>query len=325
MGIADSDAETMARQALEAWGLQSARCELVSVVENIVFRVDPDDGQPLVLRLHRPWYHKLEELISERQWTRALVDSGIGAPIPVQALDGRDYVLVKDSVSGEARYAGVAEWVVGEMLDRAIAKDDDLTRHFRRLGEVAARIHNQAAAWETPSGFTRHSLDADGLMGLSPFWGPFWASPELTADERTRFEHLRGTVHDLLLRLETGRRTYSMIHADLHPRNLVVDGERLHVIDFDDAGFGWHMYELAVGLFSYQGHPRFPEIVAAVFEGYREIRPLDAESAALLPVFLLVRALALVGWLADRPEVAKAGAARPMVNKALSHSAELGL
>ena len=26
----------------------------------------------------------------------------------------------------------------------------------------------------------------------------------------------------------------------------------MHVIDFDDAGFGWHMYELAVALFGAQ-------------------------------------------------------------------------
>ena len=163
-------------------------------------------------------------------------------------------------------------------------------------------------------------------MGLTPFWGPFWASPDLTASERARFEHLRGTIHDLLLQLETGPDTYSMIHADLHPRNLVVDGERLHVIDFDDAGFGWHMYELAVGVFDYQGHSHFPEMVRAVFEGYPEIRPLDAESAARLPTFLLIRTLALIGWLADRPEVAKKpGAARPLVDRALSFSAELGL
>ena len=116
-----------------------------------------------------------------------------------------------------------------------------------------------------------------------------------------------------------------MIHADLHPRNLVVDGERLHVIDFDDSGFGWHMYELAVGLFSYQGHPRFREIVGAVFGGYREVRPLNAELAALLPLFLLARSLAQIGWLADRPEVAKPRAARPLVGIALSLSAELGL
>jgi len=337
MGTVDFDAEAMAQQALDAWGLSSARHELVSAVENITFRVDPDDGPPLVLRLHRSWYHNLEELISERQWTRALRDRGINAPVAVPAPDGHDYVLVKDSVSGEARYAGVSEWVEGEILGHVIAKGSagtgdsardftrDFARHFRRLGQLAARIHNQASGWQPPAEFTRHSLDADGFMGPSPFWGPFWASPELAASERTRLEHLRDAVHDRLSKLGTGPADYSMIHADLHLRNLVVDGERLHIIDFDDAGFGWHMYELAVGVFDFQGHPRFSEIVDAVFEGYREVRPLPAESSALLPLFLLVRTLALIGWLADRPEVAKPGAARPLVDRALSFSTELGL
>lgn len=325
MGTADFDAEVMAQQALEAWGLRAARRELVSVSENIVFRVDSDDGRSLVLRLHRPWYHSLDELISERQWTRALNDSGIAAPVPVPSLDGRDYVLVEANQSGGTRYAGMCQWVEGEMLYHAIATDDDFSGHFRRLGGVAARIHNQASDWDPPSGFTRHSLDADGLMGHSPFWGPFWASPALTAGDAARFEQLRETIHGRLSQLGSEPGSYSMIHADLHARNLVVDGDRLHVIDFDDAGFGWHIYELAVGLYSYQRHPRFSEITAAVFEGYREIRPLDGESAALLPLFLLVRTLALIGWLADRPEVARAPAARELVDSALAVSVELGL
>ncbi len=325
MGAAEFDAEVMAQQALEAWGLQSARCELVAAVENLVFRVDPDDGRPLVLRLHRSWYHTLEELISERQWTRALSDYGIGAPVPVPALNGCDYVSVEANLNGGTRYAGMSRWVDGEILGHVIAKGDDFAGHFRRLGEVAARIHNQASGWEPPSGFTRHSLDADGLMGPTPHWGRFWESPVLAAGERVRCEQLRETIHDRLSQLESGPRTYSMIHADLHPRNLVVDGERLHVIDFDDSGFGWHMYELAVGLSSYQDDPRLPEMVDAVFEGYRQIRPLDAESAALLPLFMVVRALAQIGWFADRPEVVRAETARLFVDKALSLSTELGL
>ena len=325
MGTADRAAETMAGQALEAWGFQSARCELVSISENIVFRVDADDGRALVLRLHRPGYHTLEELGSERQWTHQLNDSGVNAPVPVQTLDGRDYALVTDGVSGEARYAGMIHWVEGEMLGNAIAGGDDFSPHLRRLGEVAARIHNQASGWALPQGFKRHCLDADGLMGLSPFWGPFWASPDLTAEEQKRFTHLREALHDRLTHLESGPATYSMIHADLHDRNLLVDGNRLHVIDFDDAGFGWHMYELAVGLFSYQDHPRFSEMVDAVFEGYRKVRPLDAASAALLPLFLLVRTLALVGWLANRPEMTNERYVRWLVSKARSLSGELGL
>jgi len=331
MEIADIDIEAMVQQALKAWGLQTAKHELVLISENIVFRVETGDGKLLRLCLHRSWYHNLQELISECEWTRALSEYGISTPIQVPALDGNDYVLVRDNLSGETRYASMNQWVDGEIMGNIIARSEDFGVYFKRLGEVAARIHNQASKWKPPRGFTRHALDAEGFTGKRPFWGPFWEAPTLTSNERKRFEHLREAVYDLLARLDKGSDNYSMIHADLHPRNLVINGEHLHVIDFDDAGFGWHMYELAVGLFHYQDHPRFPEMVKAVFEGYQEFRPLSTESAALLPLFLLVRALASVGWVAARPELSRMSAGRHdrygrwVADKALSLSASLGL
>jgi len=330
MEIADIDIEAMVQQALKAWGLQTAKHELVLISENIVFRVETGDGKVLRLCLHRSWYHNLHELISECQWTRALSEYGISTPVQIPALDGNDYVLVRDNLSGEARYASMNQWVDGEIMGNIIARSEDFGVYFKRLGEVAARIHNQASNWKPPRGFTRHSLDAEGFMGERPFWGPFWAAPTLTSDERKRFEHLRKAVYNLLVRLDTAPDNFSMIHADLHPRNLVINGEHLHVIDFDDAGFGWHMYELAVGVFYYQDHPHFPEIVKAVFEGYREFRPLSTESAALLPLFLLVRALASVGWIAARPELSRVSGGghdrygRWVTDKALSFSTSLG-
>jgi Ser/Thr protein kinase RdoA (MazF antagonist) len=330
MEIADIDVEAMAQQALEAWGLQSAKHELVLISENIVFRVETGDGKVLRLCLHRSWYHNLQELISECQWTRALSEYGISTPIQVPALDGNDYVLVRDNVSGEARYASMNQWVDGEIMGRIVAHSEDFTVHFKRMGEMAAQIHNQASNWKPPPGFTRHSLDAEGFMGDKPFWGPFWASPALTSDEQKKFAQLRETVYQMLTRLDTNSDNYSMIHADLTPLNLVINGEHLHVIDFDDAGFGWHMYELAVGVFSYQDHPRFPDMVKAVFEGYRQGRQLEKKSADLLPLFLLIRALASVGWVAARPELSKVSAGRYdrygrwVADKALSLSADLG-
>ena len=328
MATVSSNVESMAQQAVEAWGLQSSKRELLSVSENIVFRVNTDDGKSLQMCLHRSWYHNLQELISERIWTRALRDYGLSTPVPVPALNGNEYVLVRGK-NGETRYASMNQWVDGETMHHIIARSEDFALYFRRLGKMAAQIHNQSSRWQPPEGFRRHSLDADGLMGLSPWWGPFWKAPFLKANERVKFASLRETLHDRLLQLDKGPETYSMIHADLAPGNLIINGEHLHVIDFDDAGFGWHMYELTTGLYPYQDHPRFSEMVSAVLEGYREIRQLDPESATLLDLFLLVRALTLVGWRAARPDLSKpprgTHGKKWTVNKALSLSAELGL
>ena len=90
--------------------------------------------------------------------------------------------------------------------------------------------------------------------------------------------------------------------ADLHPHNLLVNGDQLHVIDFDDSGFGWHQYEIAVALDAYRKPPHFEVARDALIAGYRSERPLSDAAIELLPMFLLIRSLALLGWLHERPE-----------------------
>jgi Ser/Thr protein kinase RdoA (MazF antagonist) len=94
-----------------------------------------------------------------------------------------------------------------------------------------------------------------------------------------------------------------MIHADLRSANVLVNGDRVQVIDFDDAGFGWHQYDMAVALFDHSAGAEFERIRNALVSGYRSRRPIRDEDLELLPLFLLIRSLVALGWLNDRPEV----------------------
>ena len=85
-----------ARQALAAFGVEPADLRFVHLSENVTFRaIDGRDGSPLVLRLHRPWYHDIAELRSEHLWTRALVQAGIAAPEPLLTQKGENFVQVE--------------------------------------------------------------------------------------------------------------------------------------------------------------------------------------------------------------------------------------
>ena len=293
-----------AREALAAWDLEVADVQPVSVSENIAFCVEDRADKRYVLRLHRSWYHDLDELISEQTWTAALRAAGVDVPVPVMTRDGDGYAPVE--VDGERRFAGVLEWVDGTTLDDVIQDSADpafIRERFAMLGEIMASIHNQATAWTLPAGFRRHALDADGLMGQQPFWGRFWESPRLAAAERDRLKSLRESIYHILLDYGTNPRTYSLIHADLHPHNVIAHDSRLHVIDFDDAGFGWHAYEFAVALYRHQHDERFDTLRDAMVDGYRRRRAVSDETVSLIPLFLLVRSLASIGWIAARPEL----------------------
>lgn len=294
MSSAPTHAE-LARRAVAHWDLDVAGLEFVAASENVTYRVTDTAGRAFVLRLHRPGYHTLAELESEQVWTAALRDAGIDAPVPVPTRAGERYAALQ--LGARTRYAGLIEWVDGRPLDVEIRQRGGAfaRRAYQRLGELMASMHDQATAWRVPPGFRRRSLDAEGLAGDRPFWGPFWNAPFLTTDERTRFSILRRRVYAVLRNLPQSGRGWSLIHADLHPANLIVDGERLHVIDFDDSGFGFHGYDIAAAA------EREGAELQALLDGYRPIRD-PGEQLDLVGFFLLVRRLAYVGWLGQRPE-----------------------
>ena len=291
---------TLAEKALAEWAFEGARLYPLGISENASFRVDTPDKR-YVLRIHRPGYHTLAELESEHVWTHALLKAGLDVPVPARTRDGREYVTLP--FEGGERHIGMLEWVDGELLGNVISrKPADFARHFHAAGRIVAAIHNQSSRWNVPDGFRRHRLDIEGLMGDNPFWGPFWSLPQMRKAQREVIERARRTIAEELSHLGHSNETFSLIHADLHPHNLVVGDQGLHVIDFDDAGFGWHHYELAVALYRYQEDDRFGDVRAALVNGYREVRPLADSVVGMLSMFFLVRSLVHLGWRAQRPE-----------------------
>jgi Ser/Thr protein kinase RdoA (MazF antagonist) len=317
-----------ARAALKAFPIEADDLELVSFSENITYRVvDRRDGVVYALRLHRPWYHTLDELISERAWIRALADAGVAVQAPMRTTDGQEYASVTVPGTGEQRFAGLARWTTGRRLAEVLRETTDsgiAERHFAELGALTASLHNQAATWQPPAPFTRHALDADGFMGMTPRWGPFWEHRSLSDAERRLMLDTRSRLHAALERLDRSSSVYTMIHADMHPGNVLVDGGRLTVIDFDDAAWGWHAYDIAVALVHQQSGTDLEAFERAYVTGYRSVRPISNQVLASLPMFRLVRGLAQVGWYHQRPELDRSNRVEEVKAAVLEQCLSLG-
>lgn len=292
--------------ALRGFGMDAARAKLAAQAENVTFKVSGSDGLSYTLRFHRPGYHELEELEAERLWTTALADAGINVPEPLAAPDGRSYLPIDVPALGQTRWVGLARWVEGEVLMPTVrdpAADPAAMREcFWRLGQMIAQMHIVATGWQPPASFMRRRLDADGLVGAKPYWGNFWESELLTPDERALLIRVRDRLHGLLSSYGYDKARFGVIHADLHPGNVLINDGHLAAIDFDDTASGWFMFDLAVALHQCQDLALFPQFYAACVEGYCETRPLSEGDLRMIPVFLLVRGLAEIGWFADRPE-----------------------
>jgi Ser/Thr protein kinase RdoA (MazF antagonist) len=307
----------LAGQVLATWGLEARELELLKYRENAVFRVLANDGRPYALRVHRAGYHTDAELRSELAWMRALLEDGFDVPELVPTAQGELFAVVTHDGVPEPRQVDLFQWVCGSPLgsvEGSLEGDAEaLETTFRTIGVLAARLHNQASDWTPPAGFTRHAWDADGLVGEQPLWGRFWELDQLTDEQRALIARARARVRSDLERLERSQRNYGLIHADFAPENLMVDGTRIRLLDFDDAGYGWHLFEVATSLYFHIGQPYFDAVERAMLAGYRSERDLTAADEALLPLFYAARSFTYLGWVHTRQETETARELTPML------------
>lgn len=104
-----------------------------------------------------------------------------------------------------------------------------------------------------------------------------------------------------------GEDRYSLIHADTLPENFLVDaGGAVHVIDFDDGGYGWHLFDFAAALLHVLGNDCFDDLMHALVKGYQEVCSLPPEFEKMLPLFFLLRGFTYLGWVHTRKEAVSA-------------------
>jgi Ser/Thr protein kinase RdoA (MazF antagonist) len=295
--------QALALIALRDWDLAVASIAPIKVRENAVFRIDLVDGGRAVLRVHRSGYHSDAELDSEFVWMRALEAAGISVPRVIRSRRGRDFEVIAASAVG-ARQIDVFEWIEGRQLGSVeIGVNGDgaaVAEQYYAIGAIAARMHNQTAGWQYPTGFRRHAWDAAGLVGEQPFWGRFWELAALTPGQKNLLVRARARIAGELASYGMAPDRYGLIHADLVPENLLIDGHRIQVIDFDDAGFGWHLFELATSMYFISGDGIYPTAREALIRGYRSERELPDEALEWLPLFLAARGTTYLGWVHTR-------------------------
>ena len=310
----------LAEAALPLWGVRPATIVLIKYRENGVFAVTADDGARYALRIHRHAYHSDAELRSELQWIAALAEAGIQVVQPLPTRAGDSFATVAVPSVPEPRQVDLFVWLDGRQLgsvEADIALDrQEVRRIYHTIGTLAARLHNQAVEWVPPPGFTRHAWDAEGLAGEQPFWGRFWELGQLSEEDRGLLVRARDRVYRELnayAALPENSARYSLIHADFVAENLMVEAGHIRLIDFDDAGFGWHLFEIATALYFTMGEDYYEEAYAALIAGYREQRQLPEHQVAQLPLFFLARSFTYLGWIHTRQETETAKTLGPML------------
>ena len=288
-----------AQSLVHEWGLSpDAKVSLLNISENATFRADdPKAAAPIIIRVHRPHYHTRAEILSELAWVEALrlaEVASIAAPLPLAS--GGHIATV--AVDGDEREVVAFEFMSG----KEPSPTDHLEDGFRQLGAVSARLHEHVRRWTPPDGFVRKTWNFDTTVGATPHWGDWRAGLGLTADGKAVLERTVGTIGERLAAFGAGPDRFGLIHADLRLANLLVDGDTISVIDFDDCGFGWYAFDFAAAISFLEADPSIPALQASWLQGYRSVAPFEADAEAELATFIIQRRIQLTAWIASHSE-----------------------
>ena len=283
------------KAALTLWGMEEAQCTLIAQRENRVYKVT-HGAVAYALRFKRPGYHTPAELASELDWLAAMDQAGLNVPLPIASQNGHLLECV------EGHYVDLVTWLEGAPIGqtRVPLALENPVETFRAIGAEMAKLHLACDNWRLPGGFTRCKWDAAGLVGDAPVWGRFWENPTLNPQTKELLQEFRAQAKQ---DLDTGQFDTGLIHADMVRENVLLDGDRLALIDFDDSGFGYRLFDVATALLKNRSEPQYPALQAALLDGYLTLRNLDMTA---LDLFLALRAVTYVGWIV--PRMAEPGA-----------------
>ena len=326
--------EAMLDEVLAAYPLgPRAAAQLLHVSENVTYQVDdPDSGRRYALRMHRPGYHPRSEILGELAWVNALrADGVVSTPPVVPAKSGELVVSLGwgadadrldgfDAAGGRAgRHAVLFDWVDGvspEPSDGA-----GLVAAFGVLGDVTARLHRHARGWVRPADFARFAWTWTTTLGAAGRWGR-WSDGMRSAVAGPAgqagvvvLRRAAEQVEERLAAYGSGQETFGLVHADMRLANLLVptswsggsgapevpEVPEVTVIDFDDCGFSWYLWDLAASLSFIEHHPAVGDLVQAWLDGYRAQSPLEAVEDSMVATFVMLRRLLLVAWLGTHP------------------------
>ena len=291
--------QALAERAVKRFDLpDGVAVSLINVSENATYRVDdPASGKRWALRVHREGYHSRTAIASELAWVTALKANGAAdTPEALRGLDSEFIQTVASDGLPNPRNVVLFSW------ENGVEPAENDVAGFEMLGETAARMHAHVRGWQKPHWFERHTWDFETSLGATPHWGRWRDGMGMTPDIEKVFADTVSLIGLRLAKFGKGADHFGLIHGDMRLANLLMDNGIVKVIDFDDCGFSWYLYDCATTVSFFEHKPEVPELLAAWVRGYRRAGILPLEDEAEIETFVMLRRLLLVAWIGSHSE-----------------------
>jgi|GEM_PF-7100616 len=283
--------------AIEQYDFKSPKkLEFIKHLENTTFKLSTEQGN-FLLRVYCGLHNTVKDIESEAKIIEYLSNcDNYQYQKPIRNRYHKFVSIVE--ASGISKQVSILSWIDSATL---INQAYDLSL-FKEIGKLIAHIHDQLAIWRKPNDFHRPMLDAEGLIGNNGALG--YANLGYRYFDRetvSLFELVSQRLIDFQAVI-TKEKNFGLIHGDLHLNNIIYHQNTLVPIDFDDSGWGYYIYDLAVILANHWGMTEYSEIKTNLFQGYRTIKEISVDIENKILLFIAARYIFIALYLAGKSQ-----------------------
>jgi len=289
-------------KTLEKYDLDVENVTFIQHSENITFRVTTP-GKSFLLRLHLPLTSgmgshgaKPEIVRSEMIWLNSLQRNRLPVPQPVRNRAGEFVTRVTDADRKPVN-ATVLEWLEGEIYTREMETEDTVAQ----IGMLAGKIHSHSSRWRLPTGFERPTHNANYFTRVVDSLKPAVDDGRIDYYDLKILHTSIQELSRILQPIRKTRKSFGLIHGDLHRGNFLYHEGEISLIDFSLCAFGHFMYELGTCLSNIQ-----PSLHPIFLSNYNRFFPLPKNYERLIEGFFIASYAVTFSFWLDNPEAQEA-------------------
>lgn len=260
--------------------------------ENRVVQLCGEDGASYALRIRRLVGAYREQLASELIFLRDLrVGTGADIPVPVATRSGELLCLQQDGA--DVYMCILFSWVAGTHVGGS-----ELTvEHVGQMARAVARLHGFSLTYVPPPGFIRPTYDAAWFLGATSWRARADFIKLIEPAAAACLHRVSDALGVFLQSYPRTAATFGLIHYDLHAGNFLFHEGVANMIDFDECGWGYYLFDLAHILFEFMERPDYEELKRMAVSTYRAesgpVPVLDHD----LNLFLGLQGVAYANWM----------------------------
>ncbi|WP_088036121.1 phosphotransferase enzyme family protein [Evansella clarkii] len=287
----------VAKLAIDRYDFKLKELYFLAEETNILYKLTDTKGNTFLMKIFQENSSTLEDnhlevyvmnLVSKR--------GGISIPSILPAADGSEIQEIKIDEGRSPVRVAIYSWLEGEDLDGNENED-----RFIQLGELTARLHVATYGEKVPETFSPKR------------WGNvFYYKEDKMVYKQSEYQrYLSKEYHEVMDTIipylnsrlseyyQMNERDLQLIHSDLNPWNVLVNGNEMHIIDFEDTLLGLPLHDIAILLYYYRFEEKFKydNVKQLFFKGYEKIRPLPEFKEFDLDLLMTARRVNFLNYI----------------------------